>query len=93
MFADDDGDLPKVPLSDTLTRQIAGIVTNCMGIVEEIENTLKRHEGTGLAKAARWTAVGQRDVPKLRSSLEAHKSALELILDMVALYGYPDISR
>jgi hypothetical protein len=78
MLADDDGDLPTASLPDTLKRQIAGIVTNCMGVVEEIENTLKRHEVTGLAKAAHWTAVGQRDVSKLRSSLEAHESVLEL---------------
>jgi len=93
ILADDAGDLTKGPLPQTLKTQIAGIVTNCTGVVAEIEHTLKRHEGTGLAKAAHWTAVGQGDISKLRISLEAHKSALEIALDMVTLYGYPIISR
>jgi hypothetical protein len=58
-----------------------------MSVVAEIERTLNRHEGSGLAKAARWTAIGQGDISKLRLSLEAHKSALEIALDMVTLYS------
>jgi Fungal N-terminal domain of STAND proteins len=93
ILAGDAGDPTKGSLPETLKRQIAGIVTNCTGVVAEIELTLKRHEGTGLAKAARWSAIGQGDISKLRSSLEAHKSALEIALDMVTLYGYSVIPR
>ena len=93
ILADDTKDGSKGPLPETLKRQIAGIVKNCMGVVAEIELTLKRHEGTGLAKAARWTAIGQGDISKLQLSLEAHKSALEIALDMVTLYVYLVISR
>jgi hypothetical protein len=86
-LADDTGDPTKVSLPETLKRQIAGIVTNCMGIVVEIEHTVERHEGSELAQAVRWRAIGRGDISKLRSSLEAHKSALEIALDMVTLYG------
>ena len=92
-LANDAGDPTNSVLPETLKRQIAGIVTNCMGVVVEIEHTLERHEVTGLAKAARWKAIGLGDILKLRSSLEAHKAALEIALDMVTLYGYPVISR
>jgi hypothetical protein len=87
LLADDaaDTDPTKGALPETLKKQIAGIITNCIGVVAEIEQTLKKHEGAGLTKAARWMAIGQQDIIKLRSSLEAHKSALEIALDMVAL--------
>jgi hypothetical protein len=54
-------------------------------VLEEIEEKLKKHSGNMIDKAARWAINGQNDVAKLRSSLEAHKSALEIALDMVAL--------
>ena len=92
-LANDAGDPTNSFLPETLKRQIAGIVTNCMGVVVEIEHSLEMHEVTGLAKAARWKAIGHGDISKLRSSLEAHKSALEIALDMVTLYSYPVISR
>jgi hypothetical protein len=85
LLADDAATATNGSLPDTLRRQIAGIVTNCTGVVVEIEEALKKYEGTRLAKAARWAAMGQEHVAKLRSSLEAHKSALEIALDMVAL--------
>jgi hypothetical protein len=31
-----------------------------------------------VSKAAQWVAFGKNDVVKLRSSLEAHKTALEI---------------
>jgi len=37
----------------------------------------------------KWTLFGRDDMDKLRSSLEAHKSALDIALDMVALYVNP----
>ena len=64
-----------------------------MSVVAEIELTLNRQSGSRLAKAARWTAVGQGNISKLRSSLEAHKSALDIALDMVTLYWYLIISK
>jgi hypothetical protein len=70
---------------ETLRKQITGIVTNCSGVVAEIEQTLKKHEGTGLKKSAQWVMSGKDDMAKLRSSLEAHKTALEIALDFVAM--------
>jgi hypothetical protein len=53
--------------------------------VLDIEETLKKHEGGKLGKAAQWVAFGKNDVVKLRSNLEAYKSALEIALEMVTL--------
>lgn len=85
LLADDINESSNVSFPQTLHKQSAGIVTNCTGVVVDIEETLKRHEGGKLAKAAQGVAFGKSDVLKLRSSLEAHKSALEIALDMVSL--------
>jgi hypothetical protein len=73
------------PSSESFPKQIAGIVTNYSVVVAEIEQTLKKHEDSQLSKAAQWVMSGKDDIAKLRSSLEAHKSALEIALDMVTL--------
>lgn len=70
---------------ETLKGQIAEIVTNCAGVVEEVQKTLEVHDGDGLTKAARWTMFGKGDMSKLRSSLGAHKSALDIALELVNL--------
>lgn len=49
----------------------------------DLEHTLESHEGIEPAKAARWTAIMQRDLSRLWSSLEAHRFAFEMALKMV----------
>jgi hypothetical protein len=56
-------------------------------VLREIEAVLNKHAGTRFDKAARWTLTGKDDVVNLRISLEVHKSALEIILDMVTMYA------
>jgi hypothetical protein len=85
LLADDVVDPSNESFPETLKKQIAGIVTNCSVVVTEIEQTLKKHEDSRLSKAAQWDMSGKDDIAKLRSSLEAHKSALEIALDMVTL--------
>ncbi|KAF4624306.1 hypothetical protein G7Y89_g13867 [Cudoniella acicularis] len=85
LLADDVTESTNEFFPQTLQKQITGIVTNCTEVVIDIEQTLKKHEGSKLSKAAQWVAFGKSDVVKLQSSLEAHKSALEIALDMVTL--------
>ncbi|KAE9367026.1 hypothetical protein N431DRAFT_562288 [Stipitochalara longipes BDJ] len=85
LLADDVNDSTSQSIPQMLQKQITGIVTNCTGVVVDIEETLKNHDGGRLNKAAKWVASGKKDVAKLQSSLEAHKSALEIALDMVTL--------
>lgn len=66
---------------ESLIRQIAGILTNCAGVLKLIDESLTKHSGGGMRKGVKWSLAGRDDVNKLRSNLEAHKSAL----DMVAL--------
>lgn len=87
LFADDINESRNVSFRQTLQKQIAGIVTNCSGVVAGIKETLKKHEGGKVAKAAQWDAFEKGYIVKLRSttSLEAHKYALEIALDPVSL--------
>lgn len=89
-ISSDDGDGGKT-FPDTLRKQITGIVRNCTDVVVAIEGLLEKYgsEGNKVLTAAKWVTVGHDDMAKLRSSLEAHKSALEIALDMVALWVFP----
>jgi hypothetical protein len=85
LLASDVDDSTNQSIPQTLQKQIAGMVTNCAGVVAEIEQTLKKHEGGKVHKSAKWVASGKSDVVKLQLSLEAYKSALEIALEMVTL--------
>jgi hypothetical protein len=85
LLAEDVNDSTSQSIPQTLQKQITGIITNCTGVVVDIEKTLVKHGGGRMNKAAKWVASGKSDVAKLQLSLEAHKSALEIALDMVAL--------
>jgi hypothetical protein len=85
LLAEDVNDSTTQSIPQTLQKQITGIITNCTGVVVDIEKTLAKHEGGRTSKAAKWVAFGKNDVAKLQLSLEAHKAALEIALDMVTL--------
>jgi hypothetical protein len=78
-------DASKNGFPDTLQRQIEGIIFNCSKVLEEIGHTLEKYDKLGNRRAAEWAFSGCADVTKLRLSLEAHKTALELALDMVQM--------
>ena len=79
----DDG---AVQLPEQLTAQVSSILQNCQGVVAEIEVALKAHAGGGNVKQrVGWAWTGHGDMEKLRSSLEAHKSALNIAVDMASL--------
>jgi hypothetical protein len=64
---------------------VSDIVTNCTSVILEIQKILDKQNGMGVQKAALWALSSRADVDKLRTSLEAHKSALEIALDMIQL--------
>jgi hypothetical protein len=70
---------------ENLRKQITGILTNCTAVIMDIQASLHKHEGNRLQKAAHWVLSGKDDMTKLRTSLEAHKSALDIALDMIQM--------
>ncbi|KAM0406502.1 hypothetical protein ACHAPZ_003265 [Fusarium culmorum] len=79
------------PLPETIQRHASGIVTNCGSVVVEIQTCITKYGDGKVRSKAAWVLNGQGDMGKLRSSLEAHKSALELALDMLTLSVTKDI--
>ena len=68
-----------------LVNQLSGILTNCGGVLQHIEKSLDKHGGGGVKSGVKWSLAGRDDMDKLRSSLEAHKSALQIALEMAAV--------
>ncbi|KAF5657826.1 hypothetical protein FDENT_14166 [Fusarium denticulatum] len=71
---------------DTLAYHVSGILANCHSVVLELQGCITKYCKSRLRTRAAWAISGQGDVAKLRSNVEAHKAALELALDMLALH-------
>ncbi|KAF5987677.1 hypothetical protein FBULB1_1834 [Fusarium bulbicola] len=72
--------------SDNLAYHVSGILANGHSVVLELQGCITKYCNNRLGTKAAWAVSGQGDVAKLRSNLEAHKAALELALDMLALH-------
>jgi hypothetical protein len=84
------------PHSETIPKrprdQILDILKNCDRVVTDVQLSLQKHHTSRLGRAGHWTMGGGKgDVMKFRSSLETHKTALGLALDMVAITIARDI--
>ncbi|OCK85524.1 hypothetical protein K432DRAFT_26687 [Lepidopterella palustris CBS 459.81] len=72
-------------IPQTLQRQIVSIISNCSDVLKEMNGLLQKYKGGSADKATRWALTGKNDIAKLRLTLEAHRGALNLALDMVTL--------
>ncbi|KAK0638481.1 chitin synthase N-terminal-domain-containing protein [Cercophora newfieldiana] len=81
--ADAEGSQEQLP--QAIVRHLCEVLTNCNGAVSDIEKILRKYENTGAMTSSRWALSGKGDVDKLRAHLEAHTSALGLVLDMMSL--------
>lgn len=73
------------PFPTTLNQHVKAILANCNLVVTEIQSCITKYDQGRLRSRVTWAINGQGDINKLRSSLEAHKTALEIALDMLAL--------
>ena len=79
------------PFPEIIQRHVSEIVTNCNSVVIEIQTCITKYGDGKFKNKAAWVLNGQGDMQKLKSSLEAHESALELALDMLTLSATKDI--
>lgn len=68
-----------------LIQQISGILENCGVVLRDIQKSLEAHTGDCVRKRVEWSLSGREDTRKLRSSLEVHKSGLNIALQMIDL--------
>ncbi|KAF3026474.1 hypothetical protein E8E14_012875 [Neopestalotiopsis sp. 37M] len=69
-------------LSESLQTQILSIIKNCGDVSSKVEQVLTDLRGSRVG-AIRWVLDGKKEVASLKQSLEAHRSALSLALEMV----------
>nr|CEG04756.1 unnamed protein product [Fusarium clavum] len=90
LIQEDAKDVTK-PFPEIIQRHVSDILTNCNSVVIDIQTCITKYGDGKVRNKAAWVLNGQGDMQKLRSSLEAHKSALELALDMLTFSATKDI--
>ncbi|KAF2820651.1 hypothetical protein CC86DRAFT_411943 [Ophiobolus disseminans] len=81
-------------LPHTLASHLGFILKSCEGVVEAIVKSLEKHSSSRIGRGGHWTIGGGKDdMTKFRSSLEAHKSSLNLALVMVTMTVTRDIKK
>ncbi|KAF2824564.1 hypothetical protein CC86DRAFT_468651 [Ophiobolus disseminans] len=83
LLAEDAKDINNFP--ETLRKHITGILANCELVLIEVQRVIAKYDKPGVVTGSKWVLAGSEDVAKLQLSLEAHKSALEIALEMVML--------
>lgn len=66
-------------------RTLITVLGNCDHVANEIEALLNKMASGNIGRRMQWTIYGRDDMNKLRSRLEAHKSAIDIALDMVSI--------
>ena len=81
----DDSEKGGVGFPLSLTENVLRVIRNCDEVVQELEKLLFKLSSGSLKRKVQWVVYGRDDALKLRLNLEAHKSALDIALDMVTL--------
>ena len=76
---------PADDIPEALKRQIQDIIRNCQAVLRDIDSLLEKQAGSRVGESSKWVLVGRADVRKSQISLEAHRSALDLALELVTV--------
>jgi hypothetical protein len=79
-------DSMKIKYPEAFNENLLTVLKNCDTVTTEMTTLLGKLSSANLMRKIQWSAMGRDDMNKLRSSLESHKSALEIGLDMTSLY-------
>lgn len=70
-------------MPESLQIHILSTINSCSAAVSKINTTLDKHTGkTGMLK---WATFGKNEVAGLRTSLEAYRGSLSLVLELVSV--------
>jgi Fungal N-terminal domain of STAND proteins len=72
-------------LPEDLRQCIRDIMVNCTTVLIDLEALLRKYQGPGLDRAAKWTLSGRKEAEKIRVCLETHKRALGLVVEVTTL--------
>lgn len=67
---------------DKLKQSLLVIISSCSDVVDQMSSLLARHSSGSLGRRMQWSMFSRDEADRLRSSLEAHKSAIEIALSV-----------
>ena len=80
-----------VELSEAYRSQFVTTAENCHEVVKEMKQLLDRLSSGGFFKRAEWALSGRDKMLSLKTSLEAHKSAVILAVTTTHLYVFTSL--
>ncbi|KAK4446148.1 putative group protein, partial [Podospora aff. communis PSN243] len=83
LLRDDDDINNNHVFPEPLRSRVSDLLSNCLAILGNIDTVLNKYTGT--AGAAKWVMFGKDDIVVLRTSLETHRGALSLMLDLLSI--------
>lgn len=79
-------DSMKIDYPDGFRQNLITVLKNCDTVTTEMTTLLDKLASANLLRRFQWSTMGRDDMNRLRSSLQSHKSALEIGLDMTSVY-------
>ncbi len=68
-----------------LEQNLLAVLGNCDVVTKQMVALIQKMSSGSIGQRVQWATFGRDDMNKLRSSLEAHKSALDTALDLTTL--------
>jgi hypothetical protein len=81
-------DSSKINFPESLQQNLVGVLQNCDDVTQQMQDLLKKVSSESLHRHIQWSISARDDMNKLRSRLEAHKSAIDITLDMISMYVF-----
>ena len=82
-------DSSKIQLPESLQQNLVGVLRNCDDVTKEMRELLQKLSSENFRRRIQWSIIARDEMNKLRSRLEAHKSAIDIALDMISMYVFP----
>jgi chromosome segregation ATPase len=76
-----------IKFSESLQQNLVGVLRNCDDVIKEMQDLLKKLSSESLGRRMEWSMLARDEMNKLRSRLEAHKSAIDIALDLISMYA------
>lgn len=81
-------DSSKINFPESLQQNLVGVLQNCDDVTKQMQDLLKKLSSESLRRHIQWSISARDEMNKLRSRLEAHKSAIDIALDMISMYVF-----
>jgi Fungal N-terminal domain of STAND proteins len=75
-------DFSKFNYPEKLQRNLKEVLHNCDQVVDQMQKLLTKLSSGKLGGKVQWVFDGRDEMNRLRSSLEAHRSAIEIALEV-----------